>query len=942
MRDGGGTRAFLRFIWRWSWFVTLPAAVAFCLWAADTASMYYFLKIRHSPTMTVRLSGVGAMQARLMANEALGSVTSKWNTGAERLEAVHIFARESELKKLDSNLPYSGEEYVEAALMYPDGEVHKVKMRYRGDFSYHWAGKKKSIRIKTRKGRLYKGMRSFNLIIPKTSSIVPDHLSYLLARRLALPVPESGFVEVYINGRYSGVHLLAEQPGEQLLRRNSLMPGDLYVGELVGRDSFSGVPNEVFLNPAYWTKASVNDHNPPEWNEALKSLSSAVYTEDMDALLDIIDLDAWARFAAHITISMTAHYDNEHNWRLYFDPAMGAFVPVVWDPMGWHYGRYVKWLSKQTNPRDVVTNIIFERLHRDQRFLKAKQSAVEEFFAGGGEEFLMEAASETARLEASIKRDANLHFDSTFVLSPREVAREVRAFRDRLKKSLSEIRDAYLNTPPLASYSVKGETVQVNVEGFTTVKYLEVEFSSPVKRPEGVKISFMADGREESRDVTHLAKSEGRTLRVNVPLFSRRVMTAPKTDDLDIIRDAEVRGASYFLHIGGEGKNTITGIRAGYGVDRVSELERVDSLEVHPLDRTFHVIPVEGPRKALEWSGEVVVKGIREIDGDLVLRPGTTVRLSPGSLLMVRGRLEARGEKGKPVRFLREKPGYGPWGAVVLSGAGADGSVLRGCEFSGGSGAVHRFVEYSAMLSIHGVRNVEIADCAFSDNSVVDDMVHAVYSEVTVRASEFTGANSDAVDFDYVRGKIINSRFSGSGNDALDLMSSQVVVAGSSMKGSGDKGISVGEGTDVLVWNTLIAENQIGVQAKDGSRAVLYNVELSGNARTIDAYKKNWQYGDGGHALVLKSRLAGASAAITADKDSSVKIYDSFLDAEVGKEKSVYLDSTVDSASVDRAATDDTFSDRVELPEFFTPYIELMDPKVRGAVGGSGRAGVWP
>lgn len=65
----------------------------------------------------------------------------------------------------------------------------------------------------------------------------------------------------------------------------------------------------------------------------------------------------------------------------------------------------------------------------------------------------------------------------------------------------------------------------------------------------------------------------------------------------------------------------------------------------------------------------------------------------------------------------------------------------------------------------------------------------------------------------------------------------------------------------------------------------MHNAEFSGNKLSIDAYMKNWQYGDGGHVVVNKSRISGPSPAITADKDSSVAVYDSYLDAETGKKK---------------------------------------------------------
>ena len=52
--------------------------------------------------------------------------------------------------RLNSNLPHSGFEYVDGAVL-NDGSFDKVSMRYRGDHAYHWMYHKKSLRVKTTK-----------------------------------------------------------------------------------------------------------------------------------------------------------------------------------------------------------------------------------------------------------------------------------------------------------------------------------------------------------------------------------------------------------------------------------------------------------------------------------------------------------------------------------------------------------------------------------------------------------------------------------------------------------------------------------------------------------------------------------------------------------------------------------------------------------------------
>ena len=55
----------------------------------------------------------------------------------------------------------------------------------------------KSIRIKTKKKRLFEGMRSFNVIAPKFKSQINNYLSYRLADRMGLMTPYHRLVTLW-------------------------------------------------------------------------------------------------------------------------------------------------------------------------------------------------------------------------------------------------------------------------------------------------------------------------------------------------------------------------------------------------------------------------------------------------------------------------------------------------------------------------------------------------------------------------------------------------------------------------------------------------------------------------------------------------------------------------------------------------------------------------
>ena len=270
------------------------------------------------------------------------------------------------------------------------------------------------------------------------------------------------------------------------------------------------------------------------------------------------------------------------------------------------------------------------------------------------------------------------------------------------------------------------------------------------------------------------------------------------------------------------------------------------------------------------------MEGHHILDRPLVIEPGTTVNLAPEATLVLTQQLTAIGTRKAPIRFVPARSEQEPWGAIVLSGRGADGSTLSHCEMAGGSGLKGDLFEYSAMLSIHDVKDVAISDCLFRDSHVVDDMVHTVYTDIRFDRVHFKNALSDALDLDISKAIISDSRFENNGNDAVDLMTTEASITGSYFGNNGDKGISVGENSQLYAVNNTFQGNLIGIQSKDRSTAVLLNQTFKNNSAALHAYKKNWRYGDGGAILLAKSTVSGDVSA-TAEKHSAIQIFDSYL-----------------------------------------------------------------
>ena len=84
-----------------------------------------------------------------------------------------------------------------------------------------------------------------------------------------------------LNGENLGVFILTEQLEESTIRRHGLMPGDVYSGKLVGRDSYQGIENMLFDHPGVWTKAAINNHFAEGALDPLERLVRVIEDEEL-------------------------------------------------------------------------------------------------------------------------------------------------------------------------------------------------------------------------------------------------------------------------------------------------------------------------------------------------------------------------------------------------------------------------------------------------------------------------------------------------------------------------------------------------------------------------------------------------------------------------------------------------------------------------------------
>jgi hypothetical protein len=90
------------------------------------------------------------------------------------------------------------------------------------------------------------------------------------------------------------------------------------------------------------------------------------------------------------------------------------------------------------------------------------------------------------------------------------------------------------------------------------------------------------------------------------------------------------------------------------------------------------------------------------------------------------------------------------------------------------------------------------------------------------------------------------------------------------------------KGSEFRSTSTKFVRCLIGIESKDSSQAYVYNSVFDSNKTwAINAFKKNWRYGDGGYVSVYNSQFLNTQGSLNADKNSGVFLENSYLDKPV-------------------------------------------------------------
>jgi parallel beta-helix repeat protein len=744
-----------------------------------------------------------------------------------------------------------------------------VRLRKRGDNSVHWITEKKSFTLRTSTSALFKGYRRLAF---SGKTVFQSHMVARLASEFGLLAPFSAVTPVFVKEKFYGLFRAIELVDESFLRNQGRMPGNIFRGDNAQRgEVFKGLPRGLAVNPYIWDRVA-EDHQPSGHADATLQAflfdANGTTFEDHLRLMSWVDQDEIARLLAFMLVAGDPmHFSSIHNNYWYQDPASGLLHPIPWD---------IRLLVLEVlQTRHYRVSQLLAALLRNPFILDRTLHVLQEKFSG---DRLLQSAE---RMVNGIYNRYKEHFEYdrlrepfiTYVGAPEHVVyglrSNVRFLKDWFTDSVVGFHAApYEKSGMMLDFEARGYAgsdlhailVEGDLKGTQPIRLIADRNRNGILDPQDQEIPGQWTPGQGSGGQLVLARPPALLPGIDTdkpgikpaPIHYRFFITFSNLNGIRS-KDFAVRP---------DLKNRLTGASP-----RITEWAAGESASPTP---SWHPWQYPSPSPVVHrLSGNAHLRETLIIQkGDtLIIDPGTTIRMDPDVSIWSHGRVIARGTGDRPITF-RSAVDKKPWGSVALQGEGANGSEFDYVRFSGGGGAFLGRVEYKGMVTIHWARQVSFRNCELSDNVRSDDALNAVHSNLVIEQCTFRRANSDAVDFDYSSGKIANNRFEASGNDGIDLMGSAPQIIGNHITGSGDKGISIGEGSSPFVFNNHIARSNRGIEVKDGSEPFLVHNTITQNSIGLLQSAKNWRYGSGGWAKLVKTLIADNETDIKSDNQS--------------------------------------------------------------------------
>ncbi len=763
------------------------------------------------------------------------------------------------------------------------GKPMEADIRIKGDWTDHVEGDKWSLRIKLADERLL-GMRVFSIQRPMTRGMMWEWLAHKAASKLDVLAPRSTFCNVVINGNPNGVYFLEEHFSKEMIESQGRREGPivlwdesthwsvlLHKARVPSKDV--SLPMSRSLGPAHAVGSSsiraygerrlssIESLNAmllsaldkmralraqgvlgQEANGRLRALQ-AYYDLQGQTLEQLVDVDRLARYHAVASLFQISHSLIWHNMRFYHDPLVDRLEPISFDNMP-HEPSMREPVPFRS--RSLVSQFANSPAYYDGLYIWMGRIAAPDWL----DEFFAEVQPQIEVFEAALAADEPLPGRMRFS-----------SMKQRLRAQSIYLRKALFPPDPVnfeAFYELR-DPQATNLEGGIAVDAWSTTLTPTVI--EGFRFSNGATVSPASALSPHALGAHVRGEAVVLPRDGRSVTFRFDLDErLANLETVEQLKDSVQESVQDRGplELDVDVLYRPIAAEQIAE----EVLMFRPRDPKWTQQKGRPSAPSLEElledhpylvhdsaRGEVEIPpGIWEIDGDLVLprglslrlRHGTTLRFDEDAILLSEAPLQFHGAATGKV-ILEPKEGLASWkGVCVLEADGVSewqNVIVRKTDAVSRAGWILTggITFYRSPITM---RHVLI------EGTLAEDGTNFFGTNFLLENVEFKACVSDSFDGDFVTGIVRNCTFQDGLADGVDLSGSDVEIVDCTFLRMGDKAISAGEDSTVRVRGGEARDISIGIAAKDRSNVFAEGMTIR-NAKNyaLAAFIKKPQFG---------------------------------------------------------------------------------------------------
>jgi hypothetical protein len=731
---------------------------------------------------------------------------------------------------------------------------------------------KQSFRIKLRKKEMHGRYRYYNFQPFKASVLISSRL----AKSSKIYSQKVKPIELLINDEKKGLYLEVEHLNENFLRRNRVMPVNLYKGENMNQEMKIALPIYLFGNSGLWSKQAnfnfYDDRNKEDLKLFLKILiNSRNSSSSFKTLKSYLDDEYIGRYLAYLILSQNFHESRHHNNRLIFDPWKGQIFPVVTDP-GFDVSTN---LNLDSGNNDLISLLNQSSYFIDLKYFYLKKLLFEENILDKEINYLKNSKQ---NINNVMRKDPILINIIPEIFIKNENFQMVDSAISILNERKKVLKAELKKNPDI--YWKKGEkNFSLILNNQLPINKIDLTFDE--KTPKWVFIDENYNNTYDENEIKFFKNNN--QIFMNVSLYANRL----NSNNLHNLIYNNIKTTPTKFNLVSSNGNLPSKIKISNIFLNNDILVKYSPEEKIIATKTKNLNEIIFENDELKKNDDQqIISGKIFVDNDLIFEKptkileGTTFFIDEGVNIIFKNKVEAIGDKNNKIKFVSKS--NKPWGTIAIIGKKTDGSELSFLEIRDGSGSYSNQYHYTSMLSIHNTRNIKLSNINFAQNHDFDDMLHVIYSSnVYLKNLIFNDAHGDAIDIDMSRNIFIeNSNFYNSNNDGIDLMESDVIIKNVKIFDSKDKAISVGEYSNAKIISSELQRNNIAIAVKDGSEVNLDKINFFDNSVQVSAYKKNLQYGTGGKAYITNSNFINDENNFSS-KDSIITIKNSKLTGQI-------------------------------------------------------------